>query len=306
MRVYGSALLARKHIVTKRFGERKWFELFQDMAARFSYFTQPVVAASIIPLPEFISFHNELVRRFFDGDPKAYFMLGEESARWAMTEGPCRTFVTGKDFEGLGQSFPQTWTMYFAETSSYCTTRVEGNVVELEAFDLPIWHPYFEYFVVGYFRGLLDMICANPIDVRQLSGGGGTHYRYQLSTCSPERLPDRSKLFVPGAERSKFQRVTTFIEEHLTADIDVAELARLVGYGPDHLARLFKRSFEMPLHQYVLQRRVDRAKTLLRDRSLAIGDVARSCGFASQSHFSSVFKDKVGVTPRAFRRGMVA
>ena len=305
MRVYGSALLARKHIVTKRFGERRWLELFHDMAARFPYFTQPIVAASIIPLPEFISFHDELVRRFFDGDARAYFTLGEESARWAMTEGPYRTFVAGKDFEGLGQSFPQTWTMYFAETSSYCTTRVEGNIVELEAFDLPVWHPYFEYFVVGYFRALLDMTCANPIDVRQLNGGGGTHYRYRLSTCSPERQADRWKPFLPGAERSKFQRVTTFIEEHLAENIDVAELARLVGYSPDHLARLFKRSFEMPLHQYVLQRRVERAKTLLRDRSLPIGDVARSCGFSSQAHFSFVFKEKVRVTPRAFRQGTV-
>ncbi len=306
MRVYGSALLARKHIVTKRFGPRKWLELFDDMAARFPYFKQPVVAASIIPLAEFISFHDELVRRFFDGDPKAYFLLGDESARWAMTEGPYRSFVAGKDFEGIGLSFPQTWTMYFAETSSYCATRVDGNVVELEAFNLPVWHPYFEYFIVGYFRGMLDLICANPIDVTQLKGGGGTHYRYRLSTCSPEHLPDHPKPFVPVGAPSKLQRLTTFIEEHLTEEIEVDELARLVGYSADHLGRLFKRSFEMPLHQYVLQRRIERAKILLGNRNLPIGDVARGCGFASQSHFSLVFKQKVGLTPRAFRRGPTA
>jgi AraC-like DNA-binding protein len=304
MRVYGAALLARKHVVTKHFGERKWSELFSDMAARFPYFTHPVIASSIIPLPEFISFHDELVRRFFSGDSHAYSLLGEESARWAMTEGPYRAFMAGKDFEGLSRTFPETWSMYFAETSSYCTTLVQENSVEFEVFNLPIWHPYFEHFVVGYFKGVLDMICANPIYVARLSGGG-KQYRYRFSMGVPGSLHDLSGPIAPSPERSKLQTLTAFIEEHLTEDVDITDLARLIGYSPDHMARLFKRSFDISLHQYVLQRRVERAKGLLQDRRLSIRDVSLASGFASQAHFSSIFKERVGVTPRAFRRGEI-
>lgn len=302
MRVHGAALLARKHIVIKRFGERKWSELFGDMATRFSYFTRPVIASSDVPLPEFISFHDELVRRFFSGDAQAYSVLGGESARWAVTEGPYRTFIAGKDFEGLSRTFPETWKMYFADTSSYCTTLVRDNSVEFEVFNLPIWHPYFEYFVVGYFKGLLDMICANPIYISRLSGGG-KQYRYRFSTSASDGLRDLSQPIDRTTERSKLHTVTAFIEEHLTEDFDIADLARLIGYSPDHVARLFKRAFAISLHQYVLERRVERAKTLLRDRRLSIRDVSRGSGFASQTHFSSLFKERVGVTPRAFRSG---
>jgi AraC family transcriptional regulator len=92
-----------------------------------------------------------------------------------------------------------------------------------------------------------------------------------------------------------------FVEDHLSEEIRLVNLARLVGCTPDHLTRMFKRSFGVPLHQYVVQRRIERAKALLRGRSHSIAEVAWACGFATQSHFSAVFKERTGVTPRAYR-----
>ncbi|MCL2448454.1 MAG: AraC family transcriptional regulator [Polyangiaceae bacterium] len=99
------------------------------------------------------------------------------------------------------------------------------------------------------------------------------------------------------------ERLVSYVEEHLGADIGLTDLATLVGYSPDRLARVFKKSFGVSPYQYVLRRRVERAKALLRGRAESIGEVAVACGFATQSHFTSAFKARTGLTPRAYRRG---
>ena len=78
-----------------------------------------------------------------------------------------------------------------------------------------------------------------------------------------------------------------FIEERLSRDIAVSDLARLVGYSRDHLAKLFKSSFGVSLYQYVLWRRIEPARGLLLDRERPIAEVALACGFATESHFTT-------------------
>ncbi|MCL2449503.1 MAG: AraC family transcriptional regulator [Polyangiaceae bacterium] len=101
---------------------------------------------------------------------------------------------------------------------------------------------------------------------------------------------------------SETEKLVAFVEDHLSEEIRLADLAKQVGCTPDHLTRMFKRSFGVPLHQYIVQRRVERAKALLRGRSHTIAEVAWACGFATQSHFSAVFRARMGMTPSAYRR----
>lgn len=99
------------------------------------------------------------------------------------------------------------------------------------------------------------------------------------------------------------QRIVAFVEDQLGENITLTELAALVGYSPDHFARLFKRTFGRSPYRYVLDRRVERAKALLGDRSRSIAEVAVACGFGSQAHLHAAFKARTGVTPGAYRRG---
>jgi AraC family transcriptional regulator len=70
-----------------------------------------------------------------------------------------------------------------------------------------------------------------------------------------------------------------------------------------HFARQFKESVGMPPHQYVIDRRVQRAELLLRaDEDLSLAQVAARAGFTDQSQFSHHFKRIVGVTPGRFRK----
>jgi AraC family transcriptional regulator len=102
---------------------------------------------------------------------------------------------------------------------------------------------------------------------------------------------------------SELEKLVVYVESHLGDGVALSDLARLVGYSPAHLARAFKTSFGVSPYQYVLRRRVERAKALLRDRSRSIAEVALACGFATQSHFTAAFKARTGDTPGAFRRG---
>jgi AraC family transcriptional regulator len=100
----------------------------------------------------------------------------------------------------------------------------------------------------------------------------------------------------------RLRSVPEYIEEHLDAAPTLAEIAAVAGLNPYHLARQFKTATGYPPHQYVIARRVERAKHLLRSKTrLSLADVAARAGFYDQSQFSHHFKRLVDVTPSQFR-----
>lgn len=105
----------------------------------------------------------------------------------------------------------------------------------------------------------------------------------------------------PFTERQR-RVLVEFVEENLSLNFGLVDLAGLVGYSPDHFSRLFKQGFEQSPHQYVLSRRIERAQAMLHDDSLSISHIAGACGFSSQAHLGAMFKRHVGVTPGAYRR----
>jgi AraC family transcriptional regulator len=97
------------------------------------------------------------------------------------------------------------------------------------------------------------------------------------------------------------RRVIEFINDSLDQNITLAEIGALVEMSPYHFARLFKQSTGLAPHQYVLERRIERAKTLLSETSLPLAEIAYRLGFASQSHFTALFRRLTSTTPRAYR-----
>jgi AraC family transcriptional regulator len=105
-----------------------------------------------------------------------------------------------------------------------------------------------------------------------------------------------------GLSRRQLKRTLDYIGDNLSGGLSLAEIAESAGYSPHHFSRLFKESTGLSPHRYVIHRRVDKAKGLLTGTDLPAGQVARICGFSSQSHMGHHLRRLLGVTPASLRR----
>jgi AraC family transcriptional regulator len=117
---------------------------------------------------------------------------------------------------------------------------------------------------------------------------------------SAPRQPARAR---DGAlPQARLRAVVEYIEEHLDACPTLQQMAAVARLSPCHFARQFKAATGLPPHQYVIARRVERAKQFLQgDGDYSLAGVAAHAGFSDQSHFTRHFKRLVGVTPGQFR-----
>lgn len=104
------------------------------------------------------------------------------------------------------------------------------------------------------------------------------------------------------ADTPALRRLPEYIEAHLGENLDIASLAREAGLSPQALTRSFREVFGLTIHQYVLTRRLERAKHLLLATDTSVVNIALETGFSSQSHLSTVFRRLVGATPGQFRQ----
>lgn len=97
-------------------------------------------------------------------------------------------------------------------------------------------------------------------------------------------------------------RVLDFIHDRLAEDLSLAEIAAAADLSPMHFASLFRHAVGRSPHQYVLGCRIARAQALLSLTRHRLADIALAAGFASQSHMTAVFSQRLGVTPLRYRQ----
>jgi AraC family transcriptional regulator len=102
--------------------------------------------------------------------------------------------------------------------------------------------------------------------------------------------------------KHKLRYAIEFINDNLGRNISLEEIAANVEMSTFHFARMFKHSMGLAPHQYVLEQRIDRAKTLLSETALSLTEIAYRLGFASQSHFTAVFRRLTSTTPESYRK----
>jgi len=103
----------------------------------------------------------------------------------------------------------------------------------------------------------------------------------------------------------KLRQVLSYIEDQLSTDPSLQEIARVSGLSISHCKALFRRSMGLPVHQYVIRRRVERAALLLRDGRLPISQVALETGFSHQSHLARHMHRVLGVSPGVLRNSQL-
>ena len=104
-----------------------------------------------------------------------------------------------------------------------------------------------------------------------------------------------------GLSRWRLTRVAAYIDERLSESIQLQDMARAAGLSRMHFAAQFRVSTGLRPHEYLLRRRVDLAQRLMTETGNSLADIALSCGFQSQAHFTTVFGRLLGITPHRWR-----
>ena len=105
-----------------------------------------------------------------------------------------------------------------------------------------------------------------------------------------------------NAVEKKLQVVLEHIEQNLDEKLTLDSIAKQVNLSKYYLCRLFARYLAISPHQYIIQKRIEKSKRLLKQElSLQIVEIAFDCGFASHSHFNRQFNKNVGISPRDYR-----
>ena len=99
----------------------------------------------------------------------------------------------------------------------------------------------------------------------------------------------------------RVRRVAQYVQDNLHRQLRLAELSGLVHMSPYHFARRFRQSTGVSPHRFLVQRRIEQARTLLAAESLSIAEIARSVGFRTPSHFTTTFRRVTGITPSGYR-----
>jgi AraC family transcriptional regulator len=110
-------------------------------------------------------------------------------------------------------------------------------------------------------------------------------------------VPSRRRL-----DDRRLRRVLEYVEEHLTEDISVADLADSACLSIFHFTRAFAATMGLPPHRYVSQRRLESAKAMIASGHASLAEIAFDCRFTSQSSFGRAFRRATGVTPAEYRR----
>ncbi len=99
----------------------------------------------------------------------------------------------------------------------------------------------------------------------------------------------------------RVQEVLAFIDRNLGERLTLPDMAGVLAINSYHFAHVFKQATGLAPHQYVIRRRLVRAKQLLDGTELPIAEVALAVGCANQSHFSALFHRATGMTPLNYR-----
>jgi len=107
-----------------------------------------------------------------------------------------------------------------------------------------------------------------------------------------------------GLPPYRLKLVMEYVHANLGVDFGILELAKLVQLNVDSFIRAFRVSVGVPPHSYIVMRRIEHARALLRDRSLSIPEIAGRSGFGSESSFTRAFRREMRLSPREYRMSL--
>jgi AraC-like DNA-binding protein len=140
----------------------------------------------------------------------------------------------------------------------------------------------------------------NPLSAIRVTSNAAPTVRATQSLSGQNTLPASVPKggLAPGALR----RVTEYMQQRLSEQVCLSELADIAGLSESHFARAFRESVGEPPHRYLMLLRVRAAATLIEATNTPLSEISLAVGFADQSHLTRLFIRLVGERPREYRR----
>jgi AraC-like DNA-binding protein len=156
---------------------------------------------------------------------------------------------------------------------------------------------------------VIERLGSSLIHAEELGGAFGRSYADGISLAMIAQLFGREadgravrRQRVSGLPKWRLKRATEFMAANLAKPIGLADIAAAAGLSRMHFAAQFRVATGLRPHEYLVQRRIDRARDLLLNSSLPLVEIAFEVGFSTQAHFTTVFARIVGETPNAWRQ----
>lgn len=246
--------------------------------------------------------------------PEAYMFTWERGRRLneyqlvyiTRGEGVLELRGTGSFSLGEGMAFllvPGQWHRYRPTPSTGWSEHWIGFDGEVAHRIVPrFFDPRHPVLTAGLDEELLQVFRSVPELMRTSQPG----YRQMMSANTLAALARARGLALrtgapPDAHEQKIHKARQYLLEHATMDVDLRVLAESLGYSYSRFRSLFKEKTGLAPGQYQLQIRLNLACDLLTNDNRSIGEIADHLGFSSLYYFSRLFKQKLHVTPTAYR-----
>ncbi|MGQ7935907.1 helix-turn-helix transcriptional regulator [Paraburkholderia sp. D1E] len=175
----------------------------------------------------------------------------------------------------------------------------ERNGAAIEGFSSPAGRkdPIFGHLAQVLALTLDSQIEASPLFVEQLGVTIGTHLLDQYGNA-----PAPSNRKSPRLSNLHEARAKDMLLAKTQGNVSLGEIASACNLSRSYFIRAFRETTHRTPHQWLLERRVDRARELLRHSDSSLSEIAIACGFSDQSHFTRTFSQLVGTPPGTWRR----
>ncbi len=167
----------------------------------------------------------------------------------------------------------------------------------------------FIYFLNSYAGMLVGYAERHHFPLNRLTAEPANADCFERSDQSPEEMLAWVECSLTQLEQgnARFSQdpvtaTRAFIEDHLSEELDVSQIAENVHLNQDYLTRIFKRETGVSVKSYVVSRRMEKARNLLQTTRLPITDVACQVGYSNYTSFNRVFKKTFRMSPQSFRK----
>lgn len=225
--------------------------------------------------------------------------------------GRLRSMETDLDWGPSGRGVPRVGDMWVVPAGDKCASLVEGDTAEYCEIAIPdgLLGPTTLIPRVRHRDPLIHQMVERIHDVadrddalaRLLTDSVSESMRLLITdmyTVNPPPLTERRPQTLDSATRSM---ITAFLEDSLDSEITLESLAQQANMPVGVFISAFRAAFHTTPYQYLLDRRIERAKSLLRRTSRTITEISAMVGFSTPNHFATAFRRRVGVSPRVYR-----